>query len=111
MEKNCWVNWMLSDAANREAGFTRNQRIEALARLPHAFAPAFPPARPVAAARVKLDGHHPAASTGPVPLVSVFSRAAIELARGCNQGCRFLPGGHDIPPVSGNAAGRRACTG
>lgn len=92
------VEWMLADARAREAGLTRSRRIEALARLPHAFAPAHPPEKPVRAARIKLDGRHPAASGGPVPLVSVFSRAAVELSRGCNQGCRFCQAGMTYRP-------------
>lgn len=91
------VEWMLAEAAWREEGIDRAGRIARLARLPHALAPAHPSPKPVTPARVRLEGH-PGAAFGPVPLVSVFSRAAIELSRGCNQGCRFCQAGMTYRP-------------
>ena len=91
------VEWMLADAAWRAQGLSRGERIARMARRPHALAPEHPPASQVCPARVALRGH-PGAATGPVPLVSVFSRAAIELSRGCNQGCRFCQAGFTYRP-------------
>ncbi len=91
------VEWMLADARWRSEGISRAGRIARFGAMPHALAPDHLPASQVHPARVRLSGH-PGAATGPVPLVSVFSRAAIELSRGCNQGCRFCQAGMTYRP-------------
>lgn len=104
------------DAALRHAGAGRAERVAALGRRPEIYAPALHPAHrdarsgrlvvgkagaPVVTRRWEPDlDPLPDTGGGPVPsMEAIFDRAAIEVARGCNQGCRFCQAGFLYRPM------------
>jgi radical SAM family uncharacterized protein/radical SAM-linked protein len=98
----------------REAGTARPDILAALARLPGLYVPALVPVEEdpdtgllVAAGGVRIErvppvdlAKHPFPTRLPVPDTEVvFDRYAIEIARGCNGGCRFCQGGFVYRPL------------
>ena len=106
---------LLADADLRESGASRAQRVRSLSERPGLYAPGLVEVTPdpITGRLVVGDGtpvvHRvwepeldplPDTGGGPVPaLEAVFDRAAIEISRGCNQGCRFCQAGFMYRPM------------
>jgi radical SAM family uncharacterized protein/radical SAM-linked protein len=104
-----------ADADLREGGASRADRVRELAKRPGLYAPGLVDVSPDPATgrlvvgdgtpvvrRVWEPELDPLPDTGGGPVASleaVFDRAAIEISRGCNQGCRFCQAGFMYRPM------------
>jgi len=104
-----------ADADLREAGASRADRVRELAKRPGLYAPGLVDVSPdpdtgrlvvgdgsPVVHRVWEPELDPLPDTGGGPVASleaVFDRAAIEISRGCNQGCRFCQAGFMYRPM------------
>jgi radical SAM family uncharacterized protein/radical SAM-linked protein len=109
--------WFLEEEYKlREKNVSREERIRILAMNPHLYAPAtretiLDPVNnvvvlkedskypyPITVEHCDSIDEQPSPVSGPVPHIAIFERAALEIARGCNQGCRFCQAGFIYRP-------------